>query len=74
MTYQKRIDLQDGSGVQVFEAESPEQLVDILVESQRHATKKIREQSRRIKALEREAGKLRLLLRVNWDGGGTGIT
>lgn len=41
--YRREIDLGDGSGVQRFEAESLEELVDKLADAQRHATKKIRE-------------------------------
>ena len=41
--YQRRIDLGDGSGVQVFNAGSMEELVDKLVTAQENATKKIRE-------------------------------
>ena len=41
--YQRRIDLGDGSGVQVFQAESMEELIDKLVTAQENATKKIRE-------------------------------
>lgn len=42
--YQRRIDLGDGSGVQVFSADSLEELVDKLTDAQVNATKKIREQ------------------------------
>ena len=41
----REIDLGDGSGVQVFKAESLEELVDKLAEAQANATKKIRELS-----------------------------
>src|SRR5690348_12024093 len=41
--YQREIDLGDGSGVQVFRADSLEELVDKLAEAQRNATRKIRE-------------------------------
>ena len=47
--YQRRIDLGDGSGVQVFQANSMEELVDKLVKAQENATKKIREQETVIK-------------------------
>lgn len=43
--YQRRIDLGDGAGVQVFQATSMEELVDKLVQAQEHATRKIREMS-----------------------------
>jgi hypothetical protein len=52
------IDLEDGSGVQVFEAEGTSEaeaqknLNDKLVEAQRNATKKIREQGTRLRELE----------------------
>jgi hypothetical protein len=41
--YQRRIDLGDGAGVQVFQGHSQEELIDKLVQAQEHATKKIRE-------------------------------
>ena len=43
----REIDLKDGSGVQKFEAESWEGLVDKLATAQENATKKIRELSAR---------------------------
>jgi len=43
--YRREIDLGDGSGKQVFEAESVEELLDKLTEAQEHATRKIRELS-----------------------------
>lgn len=52
------IDLEDGSGVQVFEAqgdteaEAHKNLNDRLVEAQRNATKKIREQETRLREFE----------------------
>lgn len=52
------IDLEDGSGVQVFEAqgstetEAHRNLNDKLVDAQRNATKKIREQGARLRELE----------------------
>lgn len=57
------IDLEDGSGVQVFEAEGESEaeaqknLNDKLVEAQRNATKKIREQGARLRELETSAKK-----------------
>lgn len=44
--FRQEIDLGDGSGKQVFEAESMEGLVDALAQAQTHATRKIRELSR----------------------------
>jgi hypothetical protein len=43
--YTRSIDLGDGSGVQVFEADSLEELVDKLATAQEHASRKIRELS-----------------------------
>lgn len=45
----RRIDLGDGGGVQVFEADTQDELVDKLVEAQRNATAKIRELNRKAK-------------------------
>jgi hypothetical protein len=45
----REIDLGDGSGKQVFEADTYEELADKLAEAQTHATKKIREQNRKLK-------------------------
>lgn len=45
VVYQRKIDLGDGSGVQVFEAPSLEELVDKLAKAQEHASRKIRELS-----------------------------
>lgn len=45
--FRREIDLGDGSGVQVFEAETAEALIDKLTEAQRNATAKIRDLSRR---------------------------
>ncbi len=45
VVYRREIDLGDGSGKQVFEAESLQGLVDKLATAQEHATKKIRELS-----------------------------
>lgn len=49
MKFRREIDLGDGSGRQVFEAETMEALVDALTQAQTHATKKIRELSREVK-------------------------
>jgi hypothetical protein len=43
--FRREIDLGDGSGKQVFEADTIEQLVDSLTQAQEHATRKIRELS-----------------------------
>lgn len=43
VVYRREIDLGDGSGVQVFEAPTIEELVDKLATAQEHATRKIRE-------------------------------
>jgi hypothetical protein len=45
VVYQRKIDLGDGSGVQVFEGSSLEELVDKLAKAQEHASRKIRELS-----------------------------
>lgn len=44
--YQITIDLEDGSGVQVFEADTKDELVQKLAEAQKNATRKIRELSK----------------------------
>ncbi len=43
IVYRRVIDLEDGSGTQVFEGASPEELIEKLAEAQKHATRKIRE-------------------------------
>lgn len=48
-SFRREIDLGDGSGKQVFEADTLEALVDKLAEAQTHATKKIREQAAQIR-------------------------
>lgn len=53
--WRREIDLGDGSGVQVFEADTPAELADKLVEAQANATRKIRELNRRIKLGEQPA-------------------
>lgn len=50
----REIDLKDGSGVQRFEAESWEGLVDKLAQAQEHATRKIRELGRDTRRREPE--------------------
>lgn len=61
--FRKEIDLGDGSGVQVFEAPTLEELVEKLATAQVNATKKIRELSSKIKEVqpkkEKEAPKER---------------
>jgi hypothetical protein len=52
--FRKEIDLGGGAGTQVFEADTAEQLNDILAEAQRNASIKIREQSARLKELEKK--------------------
>src|SRR5690348_17341391 len=42
--FRREIDLGDGSGKQVFEADSAEELIDKLTTAQENATRKIREQ------------------------------
>lgn len=48
-SFRREIDLGDGSGKQVFEADTLEGLLDKLTEAQFNATKKIREQEARLK-------------------------
>ena len=47
--FKREIDLGDGSGVQVFEAETQDGLIDKLTEAQRNATLKIKELNREVK-------------------------
>jgi hypothetical protein len=47
--YRKEIDNADGSGVDVYEADSLEELVDKIAEGKRNANKKIRELNQRVK-------------------------
>ena len=47
--YRREIDLGDGSGKQVFEADTAEGLIDKLTEAQKNATQKIREQAGRLR-------------------------
>lgn len=47
--FRREIDLGDGSGVQVFEGETAEVLIDKLTEAQRNATIKIRQQTHLLK-------------------------
>jgi hypothetical protein len=48
-TFKREIDLGDGSGKQVFEGATQDELIDKLAEAQKHATAKIREQNRALK-------------------------
>lgn len=50
LVYRREIDLGDGSGVQVFEGDSYDELIDKLANAQLHATKKIKELSAARKA------------------------
>lgn len=49
--YRREIDLGDGSGKEIFEAPTMEELLDKIVTAKTHATKKIREQEARLKEL-----------------------
>lgn len=55
--YRTEIDLGDGGGVQVFEATSAEELTEKLIEAQKHATKKIRQQETELKELRSKTAK-----------------
>lgn len=54
VVYRREIDLGDGSGKQVFEAASMEELIDKLADAQTHATRKIRELAQSTKAAPKE--------------------
>lgn len=49
--YRRVLDLGDGAGPEVFEADSLEELVDKIADAKQHATKKIREQEVELKDL-----------------------
>lgn len=49
-SYSRTIDLGDGSGAQVFTAATKDELLDKLADAQKHATIKIRDQNRILKA------------------------
>ena len=51
--FMREIDLGDGSGKQVFKADSAEALLDVLTEAQKNATIKIREQQFELKRAQR---------------------
>lgn len=53
--FRREIDLGDGSGKQVFEGDTWEELADKLADAQLHATKKIAEQDTELKATRRAA-------------------
>jgi hypothetical protein len=52
--FRREIDLGDGSGKQVFEADTPEELIDKLTKAQENATRKIRQLNRQVKATARK--------------------
>lgn len=51
--FRREIDLGDGSGKQVFEADSAEALIDKLTEAQENATRKIRQQQFELRRAQR---------------------
>jgi hypothetical protein len=51
--FRREIDLEDGSGKQVFEGATVDELVENLANAQKHATRKIREQAEKLKAAEK---------------------
>lgn len=53
--FRREIDLGDGSGKQVFEGGTAEELIDKLADAQKHATAKIREQNRQLKLAPKPA-------------------
>lgn len=57
VVYRRVIDLGDGSGTQVFEGSSPEDLIEKFVTAQEHATRKIRELSAAKRVVETPAVK-----------------
>lgn len=52
----REIDLGDGSGKQVFEASTTDELLDKLTTAQLHATRKIRQQNQALKELRGQSG------------------
>jgi hypothetical protein len=50
--FRREIDLEDGSGKQVFEGATLDELVENLANAQKNATKKIREQAAKLKSQE----------------------
>jgi hypothetical protein len=55
--YEYKIDLEDGSGVQVFKGASVEDVMNKLGEAQKHATRKIREQADQLKKYGAQAAR-----------------
>lgn len=55
--FEYRIDLEDGSGVQVFKGASVEEVMQKLGDAQKHATRKIREQAEQLKKYSAQAEK-----------------
>lgn len=55
IVYERVIDLGDGSGVQVFEAPTMEELVEKLAKAQENATRKIREQAAQLRQAPKTA-------------------
>src|SRR5262249_49733779 len=53
--FRYEIDLGDGSGKQVFEAPTQEELIEKLGQAQEHATRKIRQQDAALKAAQPKA-------------------
>jgi hypothetical protein len=56
--YRRVIDIGDGAGPEVFEAESLEELVDKIAEGKKHASQKIREQQKELTTLKQTTPKL----------------
>lgn len=52
-SFRREIDLGDGSGKQVFEGKTMEEVADKLTQAQMNATRKIRQQNRELKAARR---------------------
>lgn len=59
-SYSRTIDLGDGSGAQVFTAATKDELLDKLADAQKHATIKIRDQNRILKATPKAPAKKEL--------------
>jgi hypothetical protein len=51
-SFRREIDLGDGAGKEVFEADSMESLLDKIVEAKAHASRKIREQQQKLREIE----------------------
>ena len=52
--FRREIDLGDGSGVQVYEGDTADELLDKIADAQKHATAKIRAQNQEIQNLKRQ--------------------